>query len=30
MNKVAGSIDGGHENRAEDQMYFEFYMGEAK
>lgn len=30
MGGVAGRIDGGHENCAEDQMYFEFYLGEAK
>lgn len=30
MGGTAGKIDGGHENRAEDQMYFEFYLGEAK
>lgn len=30
MGGVVGKIDGGHENKAEDQMYFEFYLGENK
>ena len=28
MGGVVGKIDGGHENRAEDQLYFEFDAGE--
>lgn len=30
MGGVVGKIDGGHKRRAEDQMYFEFYLGEEK
>ena len=30
MGGVVGRVDGGHERKAEDQMYFEFYQGETK
>ena len=30
MGGKAGKTDGGHDNRAEDQVYFEFYLGEPK
>ena len=30
MGGTVGRIDGGHECRAEDQLYFEFYTGEPK
>ena len=30
MGGVVGRVDGGHENKAEDQLYFEFYVGETK
>ena len=30
MGGIVGKIDAGHERKAEDQMYFEFYLGEEK
>lgn len=30
MGGVVGCVDGGHDNKAEDQLYFEFYVGETK
>lgn len=30
MGGIVGKVDGGHARKAEDQMYFEFYVGETK
>lgn len=30
MGGIVGKIDDGHANKAEDQMYFEYYLGEEK
>ncbi len=30
MGGIVGLIDDGHTNKAEDQMYFEYYLGETK
>lgn len=30
MGGVVGRVDDGHTNKAEDQMYFEYYLGEEK